>query len=107
MPRKFPVLSDEHHPDDWDGARWNAATGGAKKDPPIDEYPEEWGKRSLQLRSEMDWRCEGCGKYFGHRKKDLHVHHINRNKGDCSRENLRVLCKSCHEKQEGHFSFDS
>ena len=35
-------------------------------------------------------------------KKLLHVHHINGNKSDNSRDNLRVLCADCHKKQPHH-----
>ena len=66
------------------------------------DYPPYWPQLSYKIRKERGWRCEECGRYFLHNKKDLHLHHINGVKSDCSRSNLRALCKKCHSEQPGH-----
>lgn len=42
----------------------------------------------------QDSECYICKKSY--LKATLHVHHINRNKRDDSRENLAILCQQCH-----------
>lgn len=39
-------------------------------------------------------QCEMCGK-----KGRVEVHHINKDRMDNSRENLKILCRKCHNKQ--------
>jgi len=41
----------------------------------------------------MEKKCEKCGE-----TEDLNVHHKNENRHDNSRENLKILCRSCHMK---------
>ena len=56
-----------------------------------------WGISSTahhrEAQKHVEESCEQCG-----RKASLHVHHLD---GDCqnnSRENLQTLCASCHKK---------
>lgn len=66
------------------------------------DYPDNWREISYKIRNERDWKCEECGKDFSHNKSGLDLHHINGIKSDCSRSNLRALCRNCHKKQPGH-----
>lgn len=54
-------------------------------------------KFNVQLKQEIlerdDFKCQVCGQ-----KDDLHIHHINYDKQNCQRNNLIVLCHSCHAK---------
>ena len=65
-------------------------------------YTSDWPSVSSKLRSEQDYTCEQCGVNLTDNKKLLHVHHINGNKADNNRNNLRVLCADCHKKQPHH-----
>ncbi|MCF1457094.1 MAG: HNH endonuclease [Shewanella sp.] len=65
-------------------------------------YTADWPSISAKLRSELDYTCEQCGVNLTGNTKLLHVHHINGNKADNSRNNLRALCADCHKKQPHH-----
>ena len=68
---------------------------------PLNVYPPNWAVISKLLRTEAGFICSDC-----HRKifdiKNLHVHHRNSIKSDCSRSNLEVLCAECHQKRHSH-----
>lgn len=65
-------------------------------------YTADWPSISSKIRNELDYTCEQCGVDLTHDSKLLHVHHINGNKTNNSRENLRALCADCHKKQPHH-----
>ncbi|MDM5092083.1 HNH endonuclease [Aeromonas rivipollensis] len=65
-------------------------------------YTPDWPTISSKLRSELEYTCEQCGVNLIGNAKLLHVHHINGNKADNSRDNLRALCTDCHKKQPHH-----
>ncbi|MFM4771870.1 HNH endonuclease [Aeromonas caviae] len=65
-------------------------------------YTPDWPAISSKLRNELDYTCEQCGVNLTKQTKLLHVHHINGNKADNSRKNLRALCADCHKKQPHH-----
>lgn len=65
-------------------------------------YTPDWVSISSKLRAELDYTCEQCGVNLDVTPKLLHVHHINGNKTDNSRTNLRALCADCHKKQPHH-----
>ena len=67
-----------------------------------DNYSTDWSRLSRAIREEKNWVCEGCGNSYVNHKGELHVHHINGLRSDNSKENLAVLCKSCHTIQTGH-----
>lgn len=48
------------------------------------------------LKRMFGYHCEMCHKLFD--EKDLFIHHINHNEGDNRRDNLLVVCQSCHSK---------
>lgn len=65
-------------------------------------YTADWPSISSKIRLELDYSCEQCGVNLRHESKLLHVHHINGNKTNNSRDNLRGLCADCHKKQPHH-----
>jgi len=65
-------------------------------------YTSNWASISSDLRNELDYTCEHCGIFLKDHKKLLHAHHVNGNKADNKRENLRALCADCHKKQPHH-----
>jgi len=52
----------------------------------------------IQIRSRDNFECQLCGKSEIKNKKQMHVHHIDYNKKNCSPDNLISLCSSCHSK---------
>lgn len=71
--------------------------GGISNSP----YPEEW-TRTLreQIRDRDNRQCQLCFEYEDVLSKKLHVHHIDGNKNNCSKDNLISLCIVCHIKVE-------
>lgn len=65
-------------------------------------YTSDWASISSKLRAELDYTCEQCGVNLKEDPKLLHVHHVNGNKADNNRGNLRALCADCHKKQPHH-----
>lgn len=65
-------------------------------------YTSDWPAISSKLRNELNYTCEQCGVNLTKHKKLLHTHHVNGNKADNSRKNLRALCADCHKKQPHH-----
>lgn len=65
-------------------------------------YSADWPAISAKVRNELNYTCEQCGVDLTNEKKLLHAHHINGNKGNNERANLRVLCADCHKKQPDH-----
>lgn len=65
-------------------------------------YTADWPSISAKLRSELNYTCEQCGVDLTSESKLLHTHHVNGNKADNERDNLRALCVDCHKKQPHH-----
>lgn len=68
---------------------------------PLNVYPPNWAIISRLLRIEADYICSDCRRKFSD-TRNLHVHHRNGIKSDCSRANLEVLCADCHQKRHSH-----
>ncbi len=66
------------------------------------DYTSDWTSISSKIRNELNYTCEQCGVELKNDSKLLHVHHINGNKTNNTRENLRALCVDCHKKQPHH-----
>ena len=58
---------------------------------------EDWGTRFTrdELIAILGGKCEKCDT-----KKNLEIHHIDKNRDNNSRNNLKVLCKTCHHVGE-------
>jgi len=65
--------------------RWN---GG------VAEYPNhsEFKRMGKKIRKELDNKCQLCGNYA------KTVHHLDGDKANHSRNNLKLLCNICHGK---------
>ena len=77
------------------GSENPAWKGGVSFEP----YPTTWNmdlKRKIWARDKRT--CQVCGREYGKTKIRFGVHHINYNKDDISKENLILLCQSCHTK---------
>lgn len=68
---------------------------------PPNVYPPNWAIISKVLRTESGFICSDCRRKI-YDIKNLHVHHVNGIKSDCSRSNLEVLCAPCHQKRHSH-----
>lgn len=66
-------------------------------------YPVKYWTRALRhkVRALYGWECAWCGEKQSTLTGDgpdewLHIHHKNKNKLDCSLDNLVPLCPACH-----------
>jgi hypothetical protein len=71
---------------------------------PLNDYPLNFEQISQRLRQENGWQCQKCGRNLSaqHLRKYLHVHHVNGNRSDNKRQNLRILCVACHADEPHH-----
>lgn len=74
-------------------------------DPRFNEYTKTFSSLSRALREAAGWTCEECKRNFSQDKEFLHVHHKDGVKSNNAIENLRVLCKDCHERVHGRKIF--
>ncbi len=67
-------------------------------------YPPDWKK---ELKEEVKIRDGGkCrSPYCGRTSKVLNIHHIDYDKGNCSRSNLITLCSPCNVRANGNRKF--
>jgi hypothetical protein len=61
-------------------------------------YTDNWYSISSKLRNELDYKCEQCNVDLSSDKTLLHTLHINGNKANNKRSNLKVLCADCLKK---------
>ena len=69
---------------------------------PMDNYSPDWSEISERERSSVNYVCQQCHVDLNHVRRLLHVHHIDGNKGNNCRSNLKVLCAACHKQQPQH-----
>ena len=71
----------------------------------IEGYPDEFYSDELRahILVEQNYKCGLCQKDIS--KIHPHLHHINYNKKNCSRENLIFLCPRCHGKTNSQRGF--
>lgn len=73
---------------------------------PVNLYNENFSSVSKALRSEVNYDCEECSINLskpGH-QRFLHVHHIDGDKSNDNRTNLKALCIECHSNMPAHGS---
>lgn len=65
-------------------------------------YPDDWEAIARAVKEEAGWRCKQCGHPDSWEDGyALTVHHLDGDKTNCSRENLKALCQRCHLKRQG------
>lgn len=71
---------------------------------PLNDYPSDFRETSTRLRRQNGWKCEGCGRIFDsdRLRRFLDVHHVDGDRSNNSRANLKVLCVGCHARQHSH-----
>jgi hypothetical protein len=73
---------------------------------PINDYSIDFREISTRYRAENGWKCEneGCRIDLSDPsyRKYLHTHHLNAQKHDDRRENLKALCIRCHAEEPMH-----
>ena len=66
------------------------------------EYPSNWGDITDMYRIAQGYRCEQCGVDLSKFPNLAITHHINGSHPEIGPDNMRVLCKWCHSKQQHH-----
>jgi hypothetical protein len=71
---------------------------------PTNDYSADFFEISQAYRAKVGWKCEECGISLDepHKRRYLHVHHLDGAKNNNSEDNLRALCVLCHSKQPLH-----
>ncbi|MCS5711960.1 HNH endonuclease [Candidatus Berkiella aquae] len=71
---------------------------------PVNDYPDDWDVTSKQLRIKAGYRCESCKVCLEDAglRQYLHVHHIDGQKNNNTKHNLKVLCAKCHADEPDH-----
>lgn len=66
------------------------------------DYPDNWDEIATWIKVLANWHCEDCGRrhdpYSGY---CLTVHHMDGDKTNNTRKNLRALCQRCHLRRQG------
>lgn len=73
---------------------------------PLNNYVPGFSDISASIRQAQGYKCEKCGfdctaKNY---RRFLHTHHVDGDKSNNSRLNLKVLCLECHAKEHSHMS---
>jgi hypothetical protein len=72
---------------------------------PLNDYTENWSKISKEIKEKARNQCENpnCKVYLiGNHSQYLHVHHIDGQKNNNKKHNLKVLCVKCHANEHNH-----
>lgn len=67
-------------------------------------YTDSWSQISNKRKEQEKYKCQNCYKNFEEKicRKFLQTHHIDANKRNNTKENLKVLCIACHSKEPYH-----
>lgn len=85
----------------WEDSPW--WKGGVSVNP----YPDEFNRYLKQeIRSRDSHQCQCCGENV-YRSKRGHVHHIDGNKQNSSKDNLVLVCATCHNAIHGRNNITS
>ncbi|WP_028374332.1 hypothetical protein [Legionella lansingensis] len=72
---------------------------------PLNEYPSNWPEISKNAKKKAGYQCQNksCQIYLaGAHVQYLHVHHIDGQKNNNKKYNLKVLCVKCHANEPSH-----
>ncbi len=69
---------------------------------PEGNYTADWARISENMRISANWTCGKCGVYLAENRHLLHVHHLDGNRGNNRRSNLKTLCCVCHQNEPFH-----
>lgn len=71
---------------------------------PLNAYTDDFPEISLKIKNERNWTCDLCRTYFltKENREALHAHHVDGNKSNNARDNIRLLCLRCHAEQPDH-----
>jgi len=61
-------------------------------------FTDDWYSISSKLRNDLDYICEECNVDLHSDKTLLHTFHLNGNKANNKRSNLKVICADCLKK---------
>lgn len=61
-------------------------------------FVRNWPRLRNEIKDRDKWTCQHCSEQ---RDKDLHVHHIDKNRWNNHPDNLISLCAKCHHKAHG------
>ena len=65
-------------------------------------YVKEWPNISKYMKKRSEYICSSCGRDFSKFKSFLDTHHINADKRNNTKDNLKVLCIECHSEEYNH-----
>lgn len=68
----------------------------------MEEYAPSHQELADRYKKECKYKCDICRVDLSAMQRYLHMHHIDRNKLNNKRENLMILCVSCHSEQPFH-----
>lgn len=63
---------------------------------------KNWSNISYSYRESIGWTCEVCNVCFRNNRKLLETHHLDGDRSNDNKNNLKALCRPCHELQPGH-----
>lgn len=77
--------------------------GFAEDTAPINDYTHDFDEIGSRLKRELGWQCEKCRNVLeGGMRQYLHTHHLNGDRSNNNRSNLKVLCIACHADEPRH-----
>lgn len=72
------------------------------KTAPLNTYSVDFSALGDRIKTEREYRCDGCGINLTNYRKFLHAHHKDGQKNNTRAENITVLCVACHAEQFNH-----
>ena len=65
-------------------------------------YSRDWNKISKKAKEQANWKCETCGENLTTDRQYLHCHHVDGQRSNNLKTNLKVLCIKCHADEPHH-----
>jgi 5-methylcytosine-specific restriction endonuclease McrA len=71
---------------------------------PLNTYGPDFSQVSRRVRAAVQFKCEDCefDCSLPSLQKYLHVHHLDGDKSNDTRDNLRAICLECHADEHPH-----